>query len=464
METHVKLKKYQDNFLLSEKRYPAMIAGIATGKTYMLLLKAWRHAESYPDSLVLIVRKNFTDLRDSTLRDFERYFGVSVNADKDYKFSNKSRIMFRHGDEMSTLKNVNLSFFGVEQAEEFETDEQFTFLRDRLRRDNVPYRQGCIVANSHAHNWIYSLWIKSAHRKEIDAKTGQYRYTNGKYDCVTANTFANEDNLPADFIDDLRQMAVESPNHYKQYILNDHDVTQADDFMFTFQELEIARKREYAKREGYDLRLISFDIARYGNDKSASVCIQQMGALRWKVCYVDQWEKKDLAYTTGRIISTVAELRADGKIIDEDGMGAGNLDHINASIRDSQDQYKGFRNPGLSYEKNKFYGNPRTANIFKLKDLILKGHISLTDEDLCQELLTLRYTFMTDGRKILISKEVMRNRYKIKSPNLADALIMCVSLIGEVKERQDRQYQPIQPQYSKEGSLLSIYDDWSPFR
>jgi hypothetical protein len=180
-----------------------------------------------------------------------------------------------------------------------------------------------------------------------------------------------------------------------------------------------------------------------------------MGALLWKVRHVEQWEKKDLSHTTGRIISITSELRADGKIIDEDGMGAGPLDIINADIKTEEDKYQGFRNKQYSFDENHDYGNPRTAMVFKLKDLVLKGHIALVDEDLCQELLTLRYTYMTDGRRILLSKETMR-REGIKSPNLADALLMAISLIGGVKRKQDRQYNHTQPRYSKEEGLFQI--------
>jgi len=37
--------------------------------------------------------------------------------------------MFRHASELAVLKNINLSIFGIEQAEEFETDEQFQLQR-----------------------------------------------------------------------------------------------------------------------------------------------------------------------------------------------------------------------------------------------------------------------------------------------------------------------------------------------
>ncbi len=450
MEIKVRKGDYQHGFLLSQAKFPCLKAAVGTGKTLALLVKIFSYCEEYPGTTALIVRKEFTDLKDSTIRDFERYFGVTVGSDKDYVLPCGSKIMFRHAAEIAVLKNINLGIAGIEQAEEFEDDTQFQFIRDRLRQENgAKVRPLVIIANANGHNWVWNLWISGKPYTEIDAATGQYHYQAGEYECWTATTFANERNLPPDFIADCKRKEIEAPNHYAQYILNRDDVTQEDDYVFTWQELEEARKREFVSRTGYGLRITGFDVARFGNDKCAAVCIQQMGALIWKVCHVEEWEKKDGDYTIGRIQSIANSLNSNG-IVDEDGLGGPMLDVINARIRNSEDKYRGFRNPVLSYQDNKFFGNPRTANVFKLKDLIAQGHISLTDEKLCAELATLKFKYMTDGRRILVSKEEMRKE-GIKSPNLADALIMAVSLVGEIKERQDRQYYSVPQTYREEN-------------
>jgi len=87
--------------------------------------------------------------------------------------------------------------------------------------------------------------------------------------------------------------------------------------------------------------------------------------------------------------------------------------------------------------------------------MVTAGHIVIKDEALIQELSTLRYTFDHNQRRILISKDNMR-KDGIKSPNLADALIMAVSLIGNVVEEQTREYVMAMPQYSKEENLYKL--------
>ena len=212
-----------------------------------------------------------------------------------------------------------------------------------------------------------------------------------------------------------------------------------DDYVFNFQELMAAKVRQFAPRTGYGHRIMGFDIARFGNDKCAAVGFHQLGALAWSIFHVEQWEHKDLDYTTGRILSTSNLHHVNDNIIDEDGIGSGPLDFITQGRK--RDDFRGFRNSAYSFQDNAFYANPRTAAAFKLKEYVSKGWIAIPDEGLIQELMTIRYKFTNDGRRILISKDEMRKK-GVKSPNMADAALMAASLIQEIKESQDYQYRP----------------------
>jgi hypothetical protein len=454
-ELTITLKLYQDRFLFSEKKFPALISAIGTGKTYMFLLKIWSYCKAFPGTTALIVRKEFTDLKDSTMRDFEKYFGVKIGSDKNYDLPNGSKIMFRHADELDVLKNINLGIAGIEQAEEFEDDTQFQFIRDRMRQNNgATVRPICVIANAKGHNWCWKLWVNKAEQIiEIDPSTAQYQYLHGEYDCLSASSFANADNLPADFVADLRRMETEAPKHYAQYVMNSFEEMEEDDFVFTFKELMEAKNRQYAMRDGYGHRIMGYDIARYGNDKCAAAGLHQIGALAWTMFHAEQWEHKDLDYTTGRILSISNQNNANDNIIDEDGIGSGPLDFITKGRK--REDFRGFRNKQYSYDENRFYVNPRTAAAFKLKEYVSKGWVGGLTEEAIQELMTLRYKFANDGRRVLVSKDEMRNKYKIKSPNLADALIMAASLINEVKIEQDRKYYPRQS-VAPEGDLFGI--------
>lgn len=219
MSKHIQkivLNEKQRQFCNSIARYPVFVGGWGCGKTMCGILRGLLLSETYPHNLGLIVRKKFTDLRDSTLKDFERYTGLKVKKDdKEVTLPNGSVIMFRHGDELSGLQNVNLGWFMIEQAEEFETAEQFDMLRGRLRRDEAKIRQGMVIANTAGHNWIWDRWKD----KKLEG-----------YELTEANIEDNRGHLPTDTLADWERLKVESPKKYNRYVLNsweDYDLEGA---------------------------------------------------------------------------------------------------------------------------------------------------------------------------------------------------------------------------------------------
>ena len=228
---------------------------------------------------------------------------------------------------------------------------------------------------------------------------------------------------------------------------------KTEDAVYTASELEIARTSVYPMREGYGMRLAAFDIARFGDDKCAAMIIQQMGALHWEEVFMDEWGHKDLNYTTGRILAILNEQRVDGSIVDEDGIGSAPLDTLRHGR--GMDTITGFRNPAIGYKDNQDYANNRTVNAYKLKDMLVNGHIHLHDAGLIKELKNaIRFTYDHQQRKILISKQIMKEKFNEKSPNKADCVIMVVSLIGNVKQIQEAKYNRYSNQQAPESNLF----------
>jgi len=226
----IQAEPFQYSFFTSIARYPGMVSSWGTGKTMWALMKGILLSRFYEENLGLVVRSKFTDLRDSTMKDFERYTGLTIPQGTKEIDIGSSKVMFRHAKELSGLQNVNLGWFLIEQAEEFPTEAQFDLLRGRLRRElkrdsdyhidkkspmyqtlvnmeKNPLRQGIIIANAKGHNWVWKRWVKSI----PDGYAG-----------FQATTFDNEGNLPKDFIEDLKRMAIDSPVKYAQFVLNDH--------------------------------------------------------------------------------------------------------------------------------------------------------------------------------------------------------------------------------------------------
>lgn len=215
-ELRIQFEPFQRRFFVSTKRFPCFVAGWGTGKTMCGLFKGLLLSHAYHNNLGLIVRRVYKDLHDSTMQDFERYTGLRVPASTaEIDFPNGSKILFRHGDNLSGLQNINLGWFYIEQAEEFETSDEFNMLRGRLRRELVfdesfalehcdefpqlyhhlrtqQLRQGMVIANKAGHNWIWHDWLKYPQSDDFELHQ--------------ARTADNAHNLPADFVADLESM------------------------------------------------------------------------------------------------------------------------------------------------------------------------------------------------------------------------------------------------------------------
>lgn len=425
------LREYQQKFLNSTARFPCLIGGVGTGKTFMLLLKVFKFCEDYPDSLALICRKEFTDLRDSTCKDFETYFQCKIDSNKEYHFPNGSKIMFRHASELAVLKNINLSIAAIEQAEEFENDDQFTFLRDRLRRANAPLQQLVVIANANGHNWIWRKWINN--RQE-------------GYDVVTATTWDNKENLPEAFLKDLEVMRIDAPRHYAQYVENSFEEMGNDDALFIASHVYESAKLAFPYFGDYG-RILAVDVARFGEDETVFSCIEKVSDLNFHHIHQETWKNKSLMEVVGKTIDLKRQLKADIIVIDDTGMGGGVTDRLREM------RYKVFPFNGGEAATNGMYFNKRSEAFFILKEMIDRKQLKImNDLELQEQLMSVRYKFRSlNGKKALISKDEMRKE-GLKSPDRADALAMaCFYRDSAMKERQRPEAKP-QLEFAQQGS------------
>jgi PBSX family phage terminase large subunit len=181
-----KLNRPQTEFFKSEEHFNCIKGTWGCGKSLVGLLKANYECESFENNLYLVIRKEYVDLRDSTLKDWNQHIGRKIISN-DVRYENGSVLMFRHGDDLNALKNANLGGVLMVQAEEM-TEEDFWFLNGRLRRKEGT-RQLHLECNYDGKNWIYKLFSQ----KRVGSLT-------------TTNTFDNEAHLPPDYIPNLKKL------------------------------------------------------------------------------------------------------------------------------------------------------------------------------------------------------------------------------------------------------------------
>jgi phage terminase large subunit len=415
--TEIKLIPQQAEYLVSKKRFCLFIGGIGVGKTFIMLLKIIRFCQENKNSVALIVRKEFTDLRDSTIIDFKRYFGIEPNSSRDVNLENGSKIMFRHSGEInqSNLKNMTLDIVGVEQAEELPDETAFLFIRDRMRGKACEivtedgrkdyFQQICLIANANGHDWCWKLWVD--HPPSDD------------FHLVTATTFDNEVNLPASFVADMRARAVSEPNHYRRMVMNSFDEDISDDVVMSAALVDEHILLETSPTRG-NARVMGVDVARFGEDETTFIIVERKSAVAWHVVHIDSTKKKSLTETAGKIIELCRDFNIDRVIVDDDGIGGGVTDILGES------RYEIIPYKAVKDYKNEYYGTRTTEAYFKVKEWFEKDWLFLcADSKLRDQLCARKFRYMGNGKRIVVSKDEMR-KDGLKSPDRADALMMAI--------------------------------------
>lgn len=210
--------KFFDEILKSpDMGLVAYVGSLGSGKTWALCRSAIGMAFSYPGIKILVGRFYSTDLRDTTQAEFFKLIGEleetikskfplgtpaelmpSVGEFKqknnEFIFSNGSVILFRPLDEAETkYKSLEIAAFGIDEASEVPT-EAVMMLKARCRQKGFKHI-GFVVSNPTGRDhWLYKWFAPESSDK--------------KPDCVLfrTNTFENVDNLPPNYIENLRSL------------------------------------------------------------------------------------------------------------------------------------------------------------------------------------------------------------------------------------------------------------------
>jgi len=312
------------------------------------------YSEMIPNNLGVIFRKEFVDLRDSTLIDFEKYTNKKVNSQRNVDLKNGSRIMFRHLEEMNNLQNLNLGWFFIEQAEELKSNSEFITLWGRLRRQvnpsqefldlGLPLHSGLITANVKGHNWIYSFWKNPIKKEQTPdpnpTKTMQDLrniFSNGMqgdektfdhlpsfslneiqkdFGLTEAITWDNADVLPKDFLESLLILREIDPKKYARFVMNDWDV-EAEGLAISPELIEACIGGEFADPIPRRQYILGSDLAKHRDWTVIIVADKQTG----QIVYFDRFQKESWALVRGKIAATAKRYNNAEVIPDSTGVG-----------------------------------------------------------------------------------------------------------------------------------------------
>lgn len=206
------LNKVQKDFVNDlNSRFCLNSGGYGSGKSLALYVKLVLFLRCFPENRILLGRKTLSDLDRATLPDlFELLSGVKYEhrvKEGVINFPNGSQIILFGLDALQSgdladikkaqqkVKSLNLGAYFIDQLEEIEYDV-FESLNARLRRTNVPVRQGNMTCNP-ANFWAYHFFVTKKIKKGETWEPGD---TNSAL--YQSSMLDNREFLPEDYIQD----------------------------------------------------------------------------------------------------------------------------------------------------------------------------------------------------------------------------------------------------------------------
>ena len=160
--------------------------------------------------------------------------------------------------------------------------------------------------------------------------------------------------------------------------------------------------------------ILGVDVARFGSDRS--VILRRRGDRVEDIRVLRQMDTMQLA---GWVVAAIRECNPAQVYVDEIGVGAGVVDRL----RELGHPVRGV-NVAHKAHQDGLYANLRAEGYWTLRQRFMSGSISIpADSQLVGELAALRYSYDSQGRLRMESKDEMRKR-GLPSPDKADALML----------------------------------------
>jgi len=219
-----------------------------------------------------------------------------------------------------------------------------------------------------------------------------------------------------EYVDDMKSRYGEESNAFRIRVLGEFPKSD-DDTIIPMDLLESAKHRDTRAYEDAPI-VWGLDVARFGSDSSV-LCKRQSNVVHT----LERWRNLDLMQLTGAVVAQYEACDHKNRpaeiLVDSIGLGAGVVDRL----RELKLPARGI-NVSESPAMGATYLNLRAELWHKAKAWLEKRDCKIpNNEDLIGELATVRYTFTSNGKIKIESKDDIRRR-GLKSPDMADAFVL----------------------------------------
>ena len=404
-------------YLLDNTTTEVLYGGAAGGgKSFLLCCYSIITCLQYPGVRGLIGRSKLDALKKTTFRTFLDVCSQwNIKSGEHYNYNAQSNIItFYNGSEIilkdlflypsdanfDSLGSLELTFACIDEANQI-TEKAKNVLSSRLRYKLDEYNliPKLYMSCNPAKGWVYNNFYKPNrdntlpnHQKFIQALVSDNKHISKHY----------EEQLQK--LDEISKARL---------LRGDWEYDDSNDTLINYDSIINMFSNIVPTGEKY----ITADIARYGKDKT---CIFFWNGLQ--VSQIVVLELSSMVDVANKIkeIQQREGVRLSNIIVDEDGVGGGAKDILRC---------KGFQNNSKAV-RGENYQNLKTQCYYKLADLINRGQIGVSTNDikfkelLIQELEMVKRTNIDKDSKLsILSKDKVKDLIG-RSPDYSDALMM----------------------------------------
>lgn len=398
------LNEKQRAFIRSPAKYVGYIGGRGCGKTLAAIIKAIELSLKYENNAGLIGREDYSDLRDSTEKDFfdacpREYIRSYQKMEHRATLINGSTIIFRGLKDVSktSIRSLNLGWVLLEQAEEIDetlVDELSGCLRRQVRDadGNLMKQQMFMLANP----WMG--WIFKRFKQE----------QNPEYELIQGSMMDNRANLGESFIKDQ----LSKPEWWKKVMVygdfDERSLNEAPVFDQNLLDIQTGFTRNILRTTAEVVDIyeepVKEHIYQIGADPSEGIndyCVAKC---------INTFTGKEVASYVGRIqpdlfggkVISMGEIFNKAKVVLEiNGIGLATLDELKRNnyerifMREEYDKITKVITQKLGWKTSSATKPLLISNFNRLME---EKFVQLSDEKSISEMRSFRYTLEAKKR------------------------------------------------------------------
>ena len=383
------------------------------GKSWFLCAEAIKQAMKYNGNRLVIVRKELSVLRRTTLVTFLSICTKEIlkgfnQTTLEVTFVNGSILTFLDANIskdplLQKIKGLEIGWFGIDEANEVSIDV-YSLLKTRLRwilpNKQKPQYEGRLTSNPEAC-WLIPTFIQSINKDEVYIQS------------LTTDNYDEQ----SEYVITLKEAFKDNPNLLKKYLYADWSL--ADTINQLIPSEAILKSTEIVNNNFTGVSL-GVDVARYGDDRTVFIILKG-----GNIELIESYSQTAITEVITRTIQLINDYQIDPNYvgIDSVGVGAGVVDSLKQQGYNVVELQGGAKPEETDIEEAFKPFNLRSQMYYELRKDLINGEIgNLTNESLRLELQAIKYEIYADRTVKVVSKEAIKKLLG-KSPDFADALV-----------------------------------------